>query len=74
MDNRIFKRRVRYNNEEDRRKAYLATQLRYATKIWQCEICMVALLRGNKTCHLKSKTHANNKNKYDIQLLENNEL
>ena len=53
----IPKRGKKYENEEDRRKGYLASQLRYATKLWRCEICNISLMKGNKTAHLKSKTH-----------------
>ena len=48
---------VKYANEEDRRKGYLAAQLRYANKKWACEICNRTILISHKSSHLKSKIH-----------------
>src|SRR5579863_7455053 len=67
MDNLVMTTVVRrqgqrYNNEEDRRKGYRAAQLRYAMQLWHCDVCDAALLRGNKSAHLKSSRHQKNKN------------
>ena len=60
MDNGIHKQGKRYDNEKDKRKGYLDAQLRYATKLWLCEICKTSVMKGNKSKHLKTKKHINN--------------
>jgi len=59
----VHRQDQRYDNEEDRIKGFRAAQLRYATQIWQCDICKTPLLRGNKSAHLKSTKHKININK-----------
>ena len=64
MDNPIHKQGKIYDNEKDRRKGYLAAQLRYATKLWECKECKISLLKGNKSNHLKSNRHIRNMKNY----------
>jgi hypothetical protein len=55
----------RYETEEERREGYLNTQSRYAGKMWWCSICNCETSLGNKTRHLKSKKHRENKERRD---------
>ena len=54
-------------NEEDRCARYRASQLRYATKLWQCNVCNASLLRGNKSAHLKTKKHLSKNNTPEVE-------
>ena len=54
------KQGVMYDNEEDRRNGYLEAQKRHASKPWECNICNIKILKGNKTNHLKSIKHHHN--------------
>ena len=47
----------KYKTDEEKRKAYLESQSRFAAKKWNCDICHVKIRRGNKINHLKSKKH-----------------
>ena len=49
-----------YDNEEDRRNGLLLAKRIYGNKSWNCEICNVRVLRGNKSHHLNSKKHKRN--------------
>jgi len=53
----VHRQGQRYDNEEDRIRAFRAAQLRYAKQLWQCDICNALLLRGNKSAHLRSTKH-----------------
>jgi hypothetical protein len=53
MDRRVEK----FSNEEDRRRALLASKLRYALKPWTCEFCNVTIQLGHKSRHSKSEKH-----------------
>jgi len=60
IDSKPHKSGVKYTNDEDRRKGYLAAQLRYSNKKWTCEICNRTILISHKSSHLRSKIHFNN--------------
>jgi hypothetical protein len=61
----VHRQGQRYDNEDDRIRGFRAAQLRYASQLWQCDICNTVLLRGNKSAHLKSNKHNNHLNKND---------
>jgi len=65
--NVLHRQGQRYDNEEVRRVSYRAAQLRYATKLWQCNICNTSLLRGNKSAHLKTKKHLSKNNTPEVE-------
>jgi ribosomal protein L37AE/L43A len=47
----------KYETDEDRRKAYMEAQRRFAAKVWKCDVCNTSIRRGNKINHLNSKQH-----------------
>jgi hypothetical protein len=57
MKDKVNKQGQRCKNENEKRERYLASHMRYATKPWTCTDCDISILLGNKTKHLKSKTH-----------------
>jgi len=57
MDKPKRKQYSKYDNEEDRQKAYQEAQKRYGKKTWTCEICNKTMTRKNKTNHLRSIKH-----------------
>ncbi len=52
------KQGVACDNEDEKRKGYLAAQNRHASKPWTCSYCNVTIRKGSKTNHLKSKKHS----------------
>ena len=52
----------KYDNAEDRIKACRAQKNDYSKKQWFCEICRCEMKLGNKTNHLSSQKHYNNRN------------
>jgi len=60
--------RKKYDNNEDRMKAYKRQQNIYSnSKKWKCDICNCQTNLGNKTRHLKSEKHSNNINGSSIE-------
>ena len=57
MDSQRHKQGVRYVNDEDRRKGYIAAQKRHSEKPWTCEICNKTMRRSNKVNHERTKAH-----------------
>ena len=46
-----------YNNDEERRLGHCKAMRKYATKPWYCNACETSVLLGNRTRHIKTKTH-----------------
>ena len=57
MDNQGHKQGVRYVNDEDRRKGYIAAQKRHGEKSWTCEFCNETMRRSNKVNHERTIKH-----------------
>src|SRR6266536_290381 len=64
MNDQLHKRGEKYDNEDDRRRGYLAKHRRYSVKRiikkWHCESCNKTLNLKSKKTHLKSKKHQRN--------------
>jgi ribosomal protein L37AE/L43A len=52
----------KYDNAEDRIKAYKAQQNNYSMKNWRCEVCDCVIKLGNRTKHQSSIKHFNRAN------------
>src|SRR5271156_301007 len=52
----------KYDNAEDKIKAYKAQQNNYSMQNWHCEICDCVIRLGNKTKHQNSMKHFNRAN------------
>ncbi len=67
------KQGIAYDNEDERRKGYLAAQNRHASKSWICSYCNVTIRKGNRSNHLKSKKHCFNLTSNNYIYLNQNE-
>ena len=36
----------KYETDEDKRKAYMEAQRRFAAKVWKCDVCNTSIRRG----------------------------
>ena len=61
----------KYQSDEERQKARREHKNNYAKKEYNCEICKVTILLGNKYKHQKTKKHIRNMGKNQNELLEN---
>ena len=65
VDNTCPQRGNRYQTKEESHAAFLNAKRRYASKKWLCNTCRFTINRSNKTQHLRSKKHLENKKRIE---------